>query len=158
MSKNKYPLKLKVNPWRIVLVFILSYIALEIIFYLSLTPWYTLDFNPFNKVPFYIYTPALIVVTIVFMVLSIKNTYYEIDGTKLCHYKMGHCDEYPYANIVYIDEEWSKKHKMLHFYMKSGKSHTLAFDKEGLIFKFAVEKSNQMSREEFRAKYPNAKM
>ena len=158
MSNGKFPLKLKLNPWRVLWIFIITFFILEAILYFSIQKWYLGDWFPFDDVAFYIYTPALIIMTVIFCVLSIRNTYYMIDGTKIAHYKMGHCDEYPYANIIYIDEEWSKKHKMLHFYMKSGKSHTLAFDKEGLIFKYATEKSHTLSREEFRLQYPNAKM
>lgn len=162
MSNKKFPLKLTINPWRIILIFSLTFVALEAIFYSIFTPWYIGCFNPFDMekagIWIYIYTPVLLVLAVVFCVLSITKTYYEIDGLKISHYKMGHCDEYMFSNIIYIEEEWSKKHKMLSFYLKDGRNRTLAFDKEGLIFKYAMEKSNLISKEEFKARFPKARI
>lgn len=145
------------NPWRIILIFSLVYIGTVLLFYSILQPWYLGDFNPFSKFYTYIYMAALLVAAIIFCVLSITKTYYELDDKKISHHKMGTEDIYYYSDIVYIDEKWSKKHKMLNFYLRSGKSRTLAFDKEGLIFKYAMEHSRLMQEEEFRAKYPSAK-
>ena len=154
MSNKKFPLKLKINPWRIILIFIVSFIVLEAVFYSIFTPWYEGNFNPIG-LPFFLYTGILFGLSVAFCVLSINNTYYVVDAHYISHFKMGHEDRYPYTDIIFIDEEWSKKHKMLNFYLKSGKSRTLAFDKEGLIYKYAVEKVHQMSKEEFQAKFPN---
>ncbi len=155
MSNKNFPLKLKINPWRIILIFVLSFVVLEAIFYSIFQPWYQGDFFPFNKASFYIYTAALMIITVVFAILSISKTYYVIDAHQISHFKMGHEDVYRFVDIIYIDEEWSKKHKMLQFYLKSGKSRTLAFDKDGLLFKYAVEKSYTISKEEFVARFPN---
>ena len=167
MSNKNFPMKLHINPWRIILIFALSFLVLEFIFYSVFQPWYAGEFNPFTQGPYlfneyfkaiYIYTPILLIMSVVFCVLSIKNTYYIVESHYIAHFKMGHEDRYNYTDIIFIDEEWSKKHKMLQFYLKDGKSRTLAFDKEGLIFKYAVEKSHQISIEEFHAKFPNIKI
>ena len=71
---------------------------------------------------------------------------------------MGQTKEYYWKDILYIDEEWSKRHKMLLFYMADGKERFLAFDKQGLIFEYALNYSRMMSLEEFRARFPKTKL
>ena len=71
---------------------------------------------------------------------------------------MGVEKEYYWKDILYIDEEWSRKHKMLLFYMADGKDRYLAFDKEGLIFEYALNYSRLISQEEFLARFPKAKL
>ena len=163
MSNLDKEVKVKLNPIRIILIFVVTYIISVLLFYSVIQPWKFFntgnfaDLNPFTNFVTYIYMGALLILAAIFCVLSIKKTYYVLDSKKIEHYKMGNCDIYHYSDIVYIDEEWSKKHKMLHFYLRSGKSRTLAFDKEGLIYRYAIEHVRQMSFEEFRMKYPNAK-
>jgi hypothetical protein len=71
---------------------------------------------------------------------------------------MGQTKEYYWKDILYVDEEWSKKHKMLLFYMADGKERFLAFDKEGLIFEYALNYGRLLSYEEFRARFPKTKL
>ena len=66
--------------------------------------------------------------------------------------------EYFWSDIIYIDQEFSKKKKMFLFYTKDGREHYLAFDKEGLIFSKALEKCHLMDKEEFKRKFPNKKI
>ena len=65
---------------------------------------------------------------------------------------------YRWADMIYIDEEWSKKHKMLLFYMEDGKARYLAFDKQGIIFEYALKYSHLISYEEFLARFPKVKL
>ncbi len=163
MSKSSETIKVYLNPIRIILIFTLVYIGSVLLMYSFIQPWGFFetwdiaDLNPFNRFYTYIYVGVFLVLAIVFCVLSIKKTYYELDDKKISHYRMGTCDIYHYSDIVYIDEEWSKKHKMLQFYTRSGKGHVLAFDKEGKIFEYAMKYCRLMSKEEFKMRYPNAK-
>ena len=155
MSK-KDPKKLTINPWRIFKIFALTFVVLEIVFYVTFQGVNGV-FWPFDK-SFYFYTPALFVAAIVFGVMSITSTYYEIHGATFIHSKMGKVVEYTFNNIIYIDEEFSEKKKMMRFFTKDGKEHLLVFDKEGKLYETALEKCPLISKEEFQRRFPKIKM
>lgn len=154
MAKKDENRKLRVSALRISIIFTILFLVMDAIFYLS---FQRLVFWPLD-VSFFVYTPILLVVSIFFCVFTIKSTYYVIDTKKLTHSKMGVEKEYYWKDILYIDEEWSKKHKMLLFYMADGKDRYLAFDKEGLIYEYAINYSRLISQEEFLARFPKAKL
>ena len=159
MPKKEENKKLKISPKRIILIFIGLFFVFELIFYLFFQPWYTGDWFPFDKTPFYFYTTAILALSVIFCIVSITQTFYIIDKTKIIHSKMGHEYIYRFSDMLYIDEEWSKKHKMLLFYMADGKSKFLAFDREGIIYDYALTYAvKRMSREEFQNKFPNARL
>lgn len=155
--KKKDASKLKLNPGRIVAIFAILFVVFEVIFYLSIQGGMSGKLWPLDK-SFYFYTPALLAASFIFGYLSLAQTYYEVDNKKLTHYKMGKITEYSWANIVYIDEEFSEKKKTLLFYTKDGKEHVLWFDKEGIIFKTALEKCTLVDKEEFQRRYTNKRM
>ena len=78
----------KLNPWRIVKIYAIGFLIFEAIFFATFQGAVSQDFWPLDK-SFYFYTPLLLVATAIFCYMSITQTYYEIDGTKLIHYKMG---------------------------------------------------------------------
>ena len=154
MAKKDENKKLRVSTLRICLIFLGLFLVMDLIFYLS---FQRLVFWPLDT-SFFVYTPVLLVAYTFFAIFTIKSTYYVIDNKKLVHSKMGVEKEYYWKDILYINEEWSKKHKMLLFYMADGKDRYLAFDKEGLIFEYALKNSRMMSEEEYLARFPNAKL
>ena len=154
MSRKKEQQKLRVSTRRMIVIFSILFLVMEAIFYLS---FQRLVFFPFD-VSFYVYTPLLLAASIFFCVLSIRSTYYVIDTKKLIHSKMGVEKEYYWKDIIFIDEEWSKKHKMLLFYMADGKDRYLAFDKDGLIYEYAINYARLISEEEFLARFPKVKL
>ena len=154
MAKKDENKKLRVSALRISIIFTVLFLVMDLIFYLS---FQRLVFWPLD-VSFYVYTPILLAVSVFFCIFTIKSTYYIIDTKKLIHSKMGVEKEYYWKDILYIDEEWSKKHKMLLFYMADGKDRYLAFDKEGLIFEYALNYARLISQEEFLARFPKAKL
>lgn len=146
--------KLRINPWRIILIFVIMFVIFVAIFYIS---FQSKQLWP-PETSFYIYMPALFLTSAFFCYISITQTYYLLDKDKITHSKMGKTYVYYFRDILYIDEEWSKKHKMLLFYGAEGRGRYLAFDVEGKIFEYAMERSHLMSREEYLMRYPNAKM
>lgn len=146
--------KLHINPWRIVLIFVVLFLIFDAIFYFSFQSQHLWPL----ETSFYIYTPALLISSAFFCFVSITQTYYLVDKEKITHSKMGKTYVYYFKDILYIDEEWSTKHKMLLFYGKDGIGRYLAWDKEGKIYQAAMEKSHLISREEYITRYPNAKM
>ena len=154
MSKEVENKKLRVSAPRIILIFAILFLVMTLIFYISFQhdAFWPLETS------FFIYTPILFAVSAFFCFLSINATYYEIDKHKLTHTKMGKTKEYYWKEIIYIDEEWSLKHKMMLFYMADGKERFLAFDKDGLIFEYALNYGRLLSKEEFLARFPKAKL
>jgi len=148
--------KLTVNPWRIIKIFIVAFLLFEAIFYVSFQGANNV-FWPLDK-SFYFYTPALFVATCIFGFMSITQTYYEIQGPVFIHSKMGKVVEYTFNNIIYIDEEFSVKKKMMRFFTKDGKEHLLVFDKNGVIYETALKKCPLISLEEFKRRFPDKKM
>jgi len=155
MSK-KDPKKLKINPWRIIKIFLVAYLVFEVIFYFSFQGANG-RFWPLDK-SFHFYTPILFVATGIFCYMSITQTYYEIQGPVFIHSKMGKVVEYSFANIIYIDEEFSEKKKMMRFFTRDGREHLLVFDRNAVIYNTALKKCPLISLEEFQRRFPNKKM
>ena len=154
--KEKDNKKLKVNPWRIIKIFLLAFLVFEVIFYFSFQGangklW------PLDK-SFYYYTPLLFAATAIFCYISLTQTYYEIDGAVFTHSKMGKVVDYTFNNIIYIDEEFSERKKIMRFFTRDGREHILIFDREAVLYKTALEKCPLISREDFIRRYPNIKM
>ena len=156
MSNKHANEKLKLNPWRIILLFVGIFFVFEGIFFFSFQGvnghlW------PFDT-SFYFYTPLLFGMSVLFCVLSITQTYYIVDKDAITHVKMGKTFRYRFSDILYIDEEWSEKHKTLLFYMADGKDRYLAFDKDKVIYEYALQYSHLMTREEYHERFPNVKL
>ena len=154
MSKKEDDGKLRVSTWRMILIFTILFLVMEAIFYVSFQSGNS--FKP--DIKFYIYTPIILVTSILFCVISIRSTFYKVDKHKLTHSKLGQVKDYYWKDILYVNEDWSKKHKMLLFYMSDGKDRYLAFDKDGIIFEYALKYSRMLSEEEFLARFPKAKL
>ena len=154
--KEKDSNKLKVNPWRIIAIFAIAFLVFEVIFYVSFQGVKGVPFPPDKS--FYFYTPALVIASIVFAYLSLTQTYYEIKGATFIHSKMGKIVEYSFNNIIYIDEEFSTKKKMMRFFTKDGQEHLLVFDKNAVLYETALNKCPLISEEEFKRRFPNKKM
>ena len=148
--------KLKVNPWRIIAIFAVTFLIFEAIFYVSFQGANG-EFWPLDK-SFYFYTPALIIASIIFCYLSLTQTYYEIKGATFIHSKMGRVVEYSFNNIIYIDKEFSVKKKMMRFFTKDGQEHLLIFDKYGVLYETALKKCPLIDEEDFKRRFPNKKM
>ncbi len=154
MARKEDDGKLHVSAPRIILIFTGLFLVMDAIFYISFQHD---QFWPFN-LSFYIYTPILLGISGLFCYLTIHSTYYEIDKHKLVHTKLGQVKEYYWKDVIYINEKWSIKHKMMLFYMADGKERYLAFDKEGLIYEYALKYGHLISEEEFLARFPKARL
>lgn len=156
MSK-KDTSKLHINPWRIIKIFALTFVVFEFIFYFTFQGAVNGKLWPLDN-SFYYYTPILFVATGIFCYISLTQTYYEITGPVFTHYKMGKVVEYAFSNIIYIDEEFSEKKKMMRFFTKEGQEHLLIFDRKGELYSIMLQKCKLISKEEFNRRFPNKKM
>lgn len=157
MAKEKNNKKLKVAPWRIVKIFLISFLIFEIIFFLSFQGAKNNSLWPLDS-SFYYYTTALLLASALFCYISLTQTFYEIQGPIFIHSKMGKITEYTFKNIVYLDEKFSLSKKMLRFFTYDGTEHLLVFDKKGVLFDTIREKSPLLTKEEFLRRFPNIKM
>lgn len=146
--------KLRISSKRIIIIFIVLFLVFEAIFYFSFQHD---NFWPL-EISFYFYTPLLALSSAFFCYISITKTYYVVDKQFVHHYKMGKEFRYRWSDIIYIDEEWSKKHKMLLFYENDGRAKYLAFDKKGVIWEYALKYSHLISREEFLERFSKVKL
>ena len=149
--------KLKINPWRIIGIFAVAFLIFEAIFYFTFQGAVNSQLWPLDKSFFY-YTPILLVATAIFCAISLTQTYYEIDGAVFTHYKMGKVVEYTFNNIIYIDQEFSEKKKMMRFFTKDGKEHFLIFDKNKVLYETALKKCQLITLEELQRRFPDKKM
>lgn len=157
MSRKNKDLIVRLSNKKLILLYIGTFVVFEAIFFLSFTLGSIVE-NGKLDVPFYVYTPLLVVMSVILCVLSIKNTYYILNNSRVIHVRLGKEVSYEWSHIVYIDQEWSEKHKTLDFFLESGKECYLAFDKEGKLYEYALRNCRLLEQEEFVARYTKYKL
>ena len=102
---------------------------------------------------------AYVVAMIAILFISLKTQFYEINKKDITEARFGKKFTYFYSDIIYIDEEQTKKSKTLCFVTKQGHVKYLTFDKEGKIFDAAMSRCNSLiSREELERRFPGIKI
>ena len=102
---------------------------------------------------------AYSIAMIVILIVSLNTQYYELNKKDITEARFGKKFVYFYSDIIYIDEEQSRKSKTLCFVTKQGHVKYLTFDKEGKIFEVALSKCKSLiSREELERKFPGIKI
>ena len=103
---------------------------------------------------------ALFVFISIFMlVLSLVRNFYVVEPKYLVVVKGTRVMNFDYSDVVYIDEETSKRKKTVTFCTNKGHVRYLPFDKDGKIYDVMVSKcKNRLEFDEFRRRYPNAKI
>jgi hypothetical protein len=97
--------------------------------------------------------------TAFFLFLSLKKSYYILDGRRLVHHQINREYVYDCNDILYVDEAYSIKHKTLCFYTNTGVVRYLPYDRQGLIFEHVMKMANNLlSREEYKARFPNTRL
>ena len=98
-------------------------------------------------------------ISVFMLVLSLTRNFYVIESKYLVVVKAYKETTYNYSDVVYIDKEQSEKRKVLTFYTRFGHSRYLPFDKHGKIYATFLKKChNLLEEDQFKAKYPNAKL
>lgn len=97
----------------------------------------------------------LVISSLSLFVFTTQN-YYVLLKDGIVHHKWIKEDKYNFSDVIFIDEEYTEKHKTMLFYNKSGNPIYLVLDKDEKIFKEVKNHSkNLISQEEFRVKFPN---
>ena len=157
MSRKGKDLIVRLSNKKLILLYIGTFLVFEAIFFLSFTITGVVNGLGLD-LPFYIYTPLLVVMSVVLCILSIKNTYYILNDVRVIHVRLGKEVSYEWSHIVYIDQEWSEKHKTLDFFLESGKECFLSFDKEGQLYEYALRNCRLMDLEDFQIRYTKNKL
>lgn len=157
MSRKNKDLIVHLSNKKLILLYIGTFLVFEAIFFISFTLTPVVETGKLDT-PFFVYTPLLVVMTIILLILSIKNTYYVLNNSRVIHVRLGKEVSYDWSHIVYIDQEWSEKHKTLDFFLESGKECYLAFDKEGKLYEYALRNCKLLDQEEFALRYTKNKL
>lgn len=101
----------------------------------------------------YILRDVLIVVCwailfVIFLILMLKKNYYEVNKKELLHKRFVNEVAYSFDNVIYIDEEYTLKHKTLLFYNKEGKALYLVMDKNGELLKVFKQNCHNLKSKE----------
>ncbi|MGI6714232.1 MAG: hypothetical protein ACOX3K_04250 [Bacilli bacterium] len=100
-----------------------------------------------------------LVIALITMILGIKMNWYEIGKKALTHHKGNKVLVYYYSEILYIDHEYSQKHKILLFYTSKGHERYLPMDAEMEIYKAVTTKCQHLiSKEEYQIRFPKVKL
>jgi len=148
-------MKLKIRPTRIIVSFIFA--ALFVGAFLFGVCWHmflfeTWDWRQYALIAFWVIS------TIVFLIVALIGNYYVLERKYVEVHRFKKVLVYNFSDVIYIDEEKSKKHKTIYFYMRQGHTRYLTFDQKGLLYKAMLEKcQNRLSKEDFEREYPNIK-
>lgn len=100
-----------------------------------------------------------VIVTALMLIMSLKRNFYVIENKYIVAVRSFKNMYYHYNDVVYIDKEQSEKKKVLCFCTNKGHARYLPFDAKGEIYKVMIKKCNNLlSKEDFKAKYPNVKL
>ena len=93
------------------------------------------------------------------LILSLTRNFYVIESKFIVVVKGTKNYVYDYDDVVYIDKEQSERKRVLTFCTNKGSVRYLPYDKEGKIYETFIKKChNLLDLDEFRNKYPNAKI
>lgn len=100
-----------------------------------------------------------LIIALITMILGIKMNWYEIGKKALTHHKGSKVLVYYYSDILYIDHDYSKKHKILLFYTNKGHERYLPMDADMEIYQAVNNKCQHLiSKAEYQIRFPNVKL
>ena len=155
-------MKLRVAPWRIVWRFLVVFLVITIILFLSTSAvYFDIDLETWTWTPkpwefsqvFIIIVLGVVFVT--FLVMSLLFYYYKIEDKYFIMKRFGKEYQFEYKNIEFIDIEKSKKKGQVIFYSKTAKMRYMLGDKDGILLETLIKKCPEtMSVEDFRRRHP----
>lgn len=84
------------------------------------------------------------------------NHYYEVANKEVIVKRLGKLLHYRFNEILYIDEEQSRKKKTVTFVTSRGDAVYLTYDKEGKLIEILLKEcKNLITLDELKAKFPN---
>ena len=84
------------------------------------------------------------------------NHYYEVTNKEVIVKRLGKLLHYRFNEILYIDEEQSRKKKTVTFVTSRGDAVYLTYDKEGKLIEILLKEcKNLITLDELKARFPN---
>lgn len=94
---------------------------------------------------------------VTYVILTTQN-YYIILNSELVHHRFNNELHYRYSDIVYIDKEYTMKHKVLLFYTSKGDDRYLVLDNDGRLLKILEDNCrNLITKEDFKRRFKDEK-
>lgn len=149
-------MKIRPNMIRTTIIFLFSFLALELLFWIL----YVVDFTNGEYLPTKVdeYVPLILlaVFSVLFFAYSISRSYYLVEKKNLYQYRLTKELQYAYDDIIYINETWTIKHKTLLFITDKGKTIYMMMDRKGILLTEVKSRcKNLLTEEDFKRKYPN---
>ena len=151
-------MKVRVPAWRLLLILlVVILVAGAAIFGLTfsqfLKPIKEWTWQPYTIIGIWLTVSAFLVIA------ALLGSYYEVEKKYVVVHKGRQNLVYNYSDVVYIDEEQSVKKKMVCFYTKQGHCRYLMFDSKGILYKVMLANCKErLTKEEFKARYPQVKL
>ena len=124
-------MKLPVDRKRTILIFIIADLIFAALLFLSCINLFL--FQEWNALQFGI-IGLYVFISVLMLVLSLTRNFYVIENKYLVVVKGRKEMYYNYSDVVYIDDEQTKKRKVLCFVTNKGHVRYLPFDKDGQIY------------------------
>ena len=153
-----FTMKVRVAAWRILLILLVviilgAGIIFGFTFSMFLKPVTQWTWHPWAIIA--VWT----VISVFLIIAALVGTYYEVEKSYVIVHKGTKKLVYNYSDVVYIDEEQSRKRKMVCFYTRQGHCRYILFDKKGILFKVMLANcKKRLSEEEFKERYPQVKL
>lgn len=148
-------MRVKVDAKRSLLIWLIGFIIGAILVFCS---FYWLFFQKWDFIqPLMI--GGYITLMVLLLITSFFTNYYEITKKYVIIHKFGREVVYYYADIIFIDKEYSEKKKTLLFVTRFNHVRYIVFDKNAVLYSAMLEHcKNLISKEELLTKKTNIKI
>ncbi|NLI94622.1 MAG: hypothetical protein GX350_02255 [Erysipelotrichaceae bacterium] len=114
-------------------------------------------YSPFDPAKHILLLVIPLVIALIIALVAIRTTSYEINKKKIIHRRGRKVYEYKFSMIVYVDDEYTRKHKILRFYTNKGDEIFLPLDKNMLLYEIVQKNVGYLwSFEQLKEKFPKA--
>jgi len=148
-------MKIYPNMKKTLLIFLGFSILILFVFYATFGGSFTWP----PKTSDYILFAGWFIITAVYFVITLRMGYYTLEKDALYQRRLTKEFCYPYKEIIYIDEEWSRKNKILFFVTDRGTSIYLIMDKKQVLLEEMLKRCPKLlNKEEVQIRFPNVKL
>ena len=143
------------NMKKTLLYFFAISIVVLFLFYLTIDGSFTFPFPTKD----YIFFAGWLVITLTYFIITLKMSYYRLEKKGLYQKRMTKEYYFQYNDIIYIDEEWSRKNNILVFVTNRGHAIYLILDKKQTLLDEMLKRCpNLTTKEETKMRFPDVKI
>ena len=144
--------------------YIVVAILLLVIIFLTFSSRFAWVYSSEEDVSSYVIQDVVVLIVclaldIVFWFILVIRNFYEVLNDGIVHHTLARETTYNFGRVLYINEEYTNKHKVLLFYNEQGKEIFLILDKDfELLNLFQKKCYNLISKEEYKIRFPSSKV